>query len=128
MIEINNLTRERINQGLIKKIASDVLKKEKKDIPLSIAFVGEKEIRKLNRKYRSKDKETDVLSFEDLNEIVLCPKVLKKRAEREKSTFSKELSLSLIHGILHLLGYNDEMKEDGEKMEQKQIYYLSRLK
>jgi len=90
--------------------------------------VGEKEIRKLNRKYRSKDKETDVLSFEDLNEIVLCPKVLKKRAERGKSTFSKELSLSLIHGILHLLGYNDEMKEDGEKMEQKQIYYLSRLK
>ena len=146
MIEINNLTTSKVDEKFLKRVAKKVLKDEnRKEVDLSIAFIGEARMRKLNKKYRGKNKVTDVLSFgQGLNEIVVCLREIKKNAKiytpleitrtgkkyKEKesltgynSTFKKELARVLIHGLLHLLGY-----EHGEKMEEKQEFYLNLLK
>ena len=93
----------------MKGLAKKVLKEEnKKELELSIALVGQARIKGLNKKYRKKDKPTDVLSFSygDAGEIVICPEEVRKNAEKYHSTFKKELDRVLIHGIWHLLGYN----------------------
>ena len=120
MIEVNNLTKFRISERFFKKIAEDVLKKEKTQLDLSIALVGSKEIKALNRKYRKKDRPTDVLSFQYDNsgEIVICPEVVKANAKKYQSVFKKELTRVLIHGILHILGYNHQT------MASRQVRYL----
>jgi len=111
MIEINNLTNFVINKKFYTGVAKKVLKGENREREnLSIAFVSEDEIKKLNKKYRKKDTVTDVLSFgkvsdfkEEISEIVICPKFVKENIANEKISFKKELSKMLIHGILHVL-------------------------
>jgi len=130
MIEVNNLTANPINEEFLKGVAKKVLERENEaENNLSIALVGQGRIRELNKKYRKKNKVTDVLTFgEGLNEIVICLREVKKNAKGFKSTFKKELARVLIHGILHLLGYNHEKDtKEAEKMEEKQNYYLSRI-
>ena len=130
MIEINNLTTNQIEENSLRKIAELVLKEEKKENKdLSIALVGPGRIRKLNQKYRKKNRVTDVLSFPEkeigLGEIVICLREVKKNAKRFNSHFQKELARVLIHSILHLLGY-DHQKPDQEKiMKEKENYYLN---
>lgn len=106
-----------------------VLEKEKKsEIDLSVTFVGQKEIQKLNKKYRKINGPTDVLSFtyKKSGEIVICPQIVVKNAERFGESYRKELKRVLVHGILHILGYDHEQKND--KMISKQEYYLTNLK
>lgn len=122
MIEINNLTTSAVDKEFLKKIAKNVLKDEKKEVDLSIAFIGQARMRKLNKKYRRKNRVTDVLSFSDgLNEIVICLQEVKKNAKRYNSIIKKELARVLIHAILHLLGY------DHKKMQKKEEYYAKSL-
>ena len=115
MIEINNLTKKEIDEKFLKGLAKKVLKSEnRKEINLSIVFVSKNKIREINKKYRKKDEVTDVLSFgHDLNEIVICPAMIKTE---------KELAKVLIHGILHILEYNH-----GKLMEKNQNKYLRSL-
>ena len=130
MIEVNNLTTSQINKQFLKKIAKKVLQAEKKKIELSIALVDQARIKRLNKKYRGKDKPTDVLSFfyGDSAELVICPVELKKNALTFKTSFKKELTKTLIHGILHLTGYSHETtRKKAEIMEKKQKYYLSQF-
>ncbi len=139
MIEINNLTTVRINKKFLKEITQKVLKerlsfakvsegKEKKELDLSIALVCAARIKNLNQKYRKKNRPTDVLSFEDINEIIICPEVVKENAKKFHSTFKKELVRVLIHGILHILGYDHEKGgKDVKIMEEKQNYYLKKI-
>ena len=126
MIEINNLTNFKVDKKSFSQVAKKVLSGENRGTEtLSLAFVNEEEIKKLNKKFRNKNKPTDVLSFElsddkSLGEIVICPKVVKENGDDIKKIF--------IHGILHLLGYDHEKSEkEAEVMEQKQDYYLSKL-
>lgn len=144
MVEINNLTTNVINEKKLKSIAQAVLRAEKKEKEnLSIALIGPGRMRKLNKKYRGKNQVTDVLAFpnkkigkakfitpleqyQGLGEIVICPREVKKNVKRFKSTFEKELVLCLIHGILHILGYNHEKSEKKAKqMRKKEELYLS---
>jgi len=130
MIEINNLTTGFVNKEFLKGVAEKVLKGEnRKEIGLSVVFVGQGRMRKLNKKYRGKNKITDVLSFGDeLNEIVVCLKEVKKNAKRCNSTFKKELVKVLIHGILHLLGYEHEKSGmEAKKMKEREECYLSQV-
>jgi len=134
MIEINNLTTVSINEEFLKKISEKVLKRERQEHPsygrvpdLLIALVGQGRIRELNKKYRGKNRVTDVLSFpgNGLGEIVICLREVKKNAKRFGSVFEKELAQVLIHGILHLLGYNHEVSEEKAKeMAEIQKHYL----
>lgn len=102
MIEVNNLTKTKVNESLLKKTAKKVLTSEKSDKDLSIAIVEPEEIHRLNKKYRKKDKPTDVLSFNygDSGEVILCPKKIEGKIEKV-----------LVHGILHILGYNHKEME-----------------
>jgi len=112
MIEVNNLTRRKIDENFLKGLAKKVLKSENKILDISIVLVGKKRIRELNKKYRKKDKATDVLSFgEGLNEIVICPAMVKN-----------SLNKVLIHGIFHILGY-----EHSKKMEQKEWIWQNHI-
>ena len=131
MIEVNNLTTVVIDEDFLKKTAKIVIDGEKKKaIELSIALVGQERIKKLNKKYRGKNRATDVLSFsyDGSGDIVICLGEVKKNARRFGTTFEKELSKVLIHGILHLLDYDHEKNEkEAEKMRKKEEYYLSQL-
>ncbi len=97
-------------------------------------------IRILNRDYRKKDKPTDVLSFiygegnpdvGDENfygEIIICPAVAKKQAKLYNNDLNMELKRLLVHGFLHLLGYDHEISAEAEKeMFKKQEELLMQL-
>jgi len=141
MIEVNNLTTNRVDEDFLEKIAKFVLEGEGKgESDLSIALIGPGKMRKLNKRYLGKNRVTDVLAFgqtsrykvkdlkykmQDLGEIVICLREVKKNAKKFKSSFEKELAGVLIHGILHLVGYDHEKNEkEAEKMEEKEKYYL----
>jgi len=116
------LTTNKVDEEFLKGLAKKVLQGEdKKEMELSMALVGQGRIRELNKKYRKKNKATDVLSFQydGSGEIVICLREVKKNAKKFKSTFKKELARVLIHGILHILGY------DHEGMKEKENYYLN---
>ena len=140
MIEVNNLTTSPVDRKFLKGVARTVLKGENtKEAGLSVALVNSEKIKKLNKKYRGKDKATDVLAFgqtknfpalpkNELGEVVISLGVVKKNAKKYNVAFKKELAQILIHGILHLLGYNHEKsKTEAKKMEKKQKYYLSQI-
>ncbi|MDO8663295.1 MAG: rRNA maturation RNase YbeY [Candidatus Wildermuthbacteria bacterium] len=130
MIEVNNLTRKGmgIDERLLKKIATVVLKGEnRKEMDVSIGIIGKEEIKKLNQKYRKKNRPTDVLSFlyKGSGEIVICPQEVKKNAKKYKLALKEELARVLIHGILHLLGYNHEARgKEEKKMKEREGDYL----
>ena len=130
-IEIANLTKKRIDSDLVKKIVRKTLKLSrlaggqagsKLDIfEISVVFVGEAESRKINWKYRQKNKSTDVLSFNldsgyNKNrkvlegELVLCPNVVAKNARENKVNFTREFVFVLAHGVLHILGWRHGKK------------------
>jgi len=130
MIEINNLTTNPVDEEFLKGLVKKVLEGENKEgAGLSIALVGQGRIRELNKKYRGKNRATDVLAFpgDGLGEIVICLREVKKNAKRYRSNSEKELARVLIHGILHLLGYDHEKSEQAaEKMREKEGYYFVR--
>jgi rRNA maturation RNase YbeY len=157
MIEINNLTTNPIDENFLEKVAEIVLKGEGKgESDLSVAIIGPGKMRKLNKSYLGKNRVTDVLAFGEspaslrrgslnfierqkfpitpknelgLGEIVICLREVKKNAKRFGQSFEKELARVLIHGILHLVGYDHEKNEkEAEKMEEKEKYYLSLIK
>jgi probable rRNA maturation factor len=142
MIEINNLTSVLINNSFFKKVARIVLNKEKRNnLELSVAFVNKNKIKELNKKYRGKDRPTNVLSFNQLEfigkkskakkmlgEIIICPQEVKKNATKLKMSFEEEMINCLIHGILHLIGYDHEnFLKEAKLMERKQKYYFSKI-
>lgn len=132
MIEINNLSGVPVRKDFLKRVARKVLEDKKtKCRDLSIVLVKPGKMKELNKKYRKKNRPTDVLSFkynDNSGEIVICPKEVKKNAEKFSSNFKKESAKVLIHGILHLFGFDHEVsKRKAKVMEEKQNYYLSKV-
>ena len=135
MIEINNLTSFLVNKKIFSTVAKKVLLGENRETEtLSLAFVGKEEMQKLNKKFRKKDKPTDVLSFDlkqagYLGEIIICPDVVKENAKKYGVTAKSEMLKVFVHGILHLCGYDHEKSEkEAEEMEARQEKYLSKVK
>lgn len=88
---------------------------------ISVAFVSEKEMKKLNKKYRGMNLVTDVLSFnlnesESYGEIILNYEQAKRQAKTLKHSVSHELVFLLVHGLLHIFGYDHEKKIDAKRM------------
>ena len=138
-MEINNTTNFTVDKKLFSTVAKKVLIGENRVTQtLSLAFVDKAEIKKLNRKFRKKDKPTDVLSFDlkgpfgvaecmdnFLGEIIICPTVVKENAKKYKVSVKSEMLKVFVHGILHLCGYDHEKsKKEEELMEKKQEKYL----
>ncbi|MDQ8202820.1 rRNA maturation RNase YbeY [Pelagicoccus sp. SDUM812003] len=89
---------------------------------LSIAFVSKKEIARLHADFMDDPTPTDVITFpgdpdiELAGEICVCPEVARDYAQRERLDFSEELSLYVIHGYLHLCGFDDIEESDRAEM------------
>lgn len=132
-IEVINLNkRYRINGRFIKKIASDVLKfiKKLKTADIEIVFLDDKAITAINKRYKRRRRPTDVLSFKIdrsefaprpfLGEILISSERAFKNAGVFGTDFEEEIALYVIHGILHLFGYNDESPKDRLLMDKKE--------
>ena len=107
---------------------------------VSILLTGDKDIRRLNQEFRSIDQPTDVLSFpqnadEDpcipeeiiLGDIAVSLDIAKAQAKEHGLDFKEEIILLLIHGILHLLGYDHEISEKEEKQMRNKTRELFKL-
>lgn len=130
MIEINNFTTNPLNEEFLKKIGEKILEAEEKKMEISLVLVGRRRIKTLNKKYRQKNKVTDVLSFSynGSGEVVICLQEVKKNAKRYNLAYEKELTKVLIHGLLHLLGYDHEVNpQKAGEMKKKEEHYLSQF-
>lgn len=96
---------------------------------MTLVFLSKTKAKKLNQQYRNKNYATDVLSFLNtdllhdknqgiahLGDLVICPEVILKQAKEHGLTFKEELSYMIIHGMLHLLGYDHEKNRREEKI------------
>lgn len=109
------------------------------DVPAvaSILVATAEEIQQLNKQYRDKDKPTNVLSFpmespEEvdlclLGDIVLCAKVIKQEAHEQSKSENSHWAHMVVHGMLHLQGYDHIDDEEAEEMEQLEISILNQL-
>ena len=115
MLDITNLTRTKISTDFLQKVARAAFAVlGLKDDNVSLVLVGEKKIKELNEKYRGKNKVTDVLSFEDLDEIFICLPRAKRQAKLLKTPLKSELTRLFVHGIVHLKGYDHERSKTAE--------------
>lgn len=128
IIDVQNLTSSLVDEKFVRKAVEASLQylRIKGIISLDVAIVDSSTNRGLNLRYNKKNEATDVLSFNSvkefitpkhmgkyLGEIVVCPSSVKKNAVRVEVSFKKEFAHVIIHGVLHLLGYEHE-KDKGK--------------
>lgn len=104
---------------------------EVRERTLAVVFVSARRMRGLNRQYLGRDYATDVLSFgyqgevvegsSFLGEIVIAPEIAWRQARRWRNRPEREMRKLLVHGILHLLGYNHEADAGGMNRLQQQL-------
>lgn len=88
----------------------------RRDRDFSVAFVGPRQMRIINRKHRNVDDVTDVLAFEGADEILICPTVARANAKRAGESWRRELVRLLVHGTLHCCGYDHATPAEAEAM------------
>jgi len=109
-----------------------VAKKEKFEVEIiNYFFVSDNKILELNKKYLNHNYYTDIITFDDtfLNklkgEIFICIPVVKSNSEYFcDGKFNDELNRNIIHGLLHLIGYNDSTDDEKIVMRSKEDFYL----
>ncbi|HEU4627816.1 MAG TPA: rRNA maturation RNase YbeY [Steroidobacteraceae bacterium] len=106
---------------------------------LSVRVVGRAESRRLNARYRGEDHATNVLSFpapalparaaapQPLGDLVICPHVLRSEAREQKKSLRAHWAHLVVHGALHLIGYDHERAADARRMERREIAVLRAL-
>jgi len=102
---------------------------------LGVRIVGRMESRRLNRRYRGRDRPTNVLSFPAsagaaahmLGDLVICPQVLRIEARTQRKRLRAHWAHLIVHGVLHLIGYDHERAADAPRMERREIRVLRRL-
>jgi len=126
-VEINNQSQSPVRGDFFANVMKKTLMSKefdflrKKEIGVSVALVGKKEIKAINRQFRKKNEVTDVLSFAEyknlgeimkakdkrvfLGEIILCYNDIARYAKKLKKNIKQELAQVVSHGILHLLGF-----------------------
>jgi probable rRNA maturation factor len=105
--------------------------------PVTVALVGGREARALNRRFRGKDYATNVLSFAyeplpgetaaPLGDLVLCPSVIAREARRQGKRLSHHYAHLTIHGVLHLLGHDHQTARQAQRMEALETQLLAGL-
>jgi len=153
-IEINISVERNLNVSLKKSwLQGIVLKTLEVEGIVSAAEIGlvitdSKTIQKLNRTYRGDDKSTDVLAFHmlpginqepeqpfvgppdgmhHLGEVVISYTQAVKQAQEQGHSIEQELALLIVHGVLHLLGYDHELPRESQRMKAKENDILGRL-
>lgn len=106
-VEVGGAAVPRLSRREIAAFAQRVLRAARGTLDeLSIAFIDDATMRALNRKFRRKNKTTDVLTFPD--EIVISLDQARRQARDEKHSLSTEVRYLIAHGILHALGFDHE--------------------
>lgn len=103
----------------------------KSDSSATVAFVSDKSIRKLNQQFRGVDKATDVLSFsadepDNLGDIAVSVETATRQAKENRLSFENEVAQLILHGLLHLCGYDHET--DNGEMNRLELRLRKRLK
>lgn len=131
--------RYKLDERFARNIAVDVLKLLKKEgrVELELIFVDDKSIKKFNRQYKHHDDVTDVLSFGIdraefgkkifLGQIIISLDTARRNSRIFGTRHTDEIALYIIHGILHLFGYDDGNAKDRRRMSKKQESILERL-
>lgn len=141
-LNIFNKTRKKIRIRFCRKIASAVSREIGKSAKASLVFVSEGEIRRLNKKYRGKNKATNILSFsfsgekekifnserDYLGEVFVCLKYAKQEAKKYGWSLEKNLARLIIHGLLHLYGFDHKTLINQKKMENLEDIIMRKLK
>ncbi len=139
-----------VSKDWLMTIGKKVLQSAGIDIPAEVGLVitGDRTIRRLNRQYRGKDESTDVLSFpmsgvEDsegvhfvsppdgvchLGEVIICYPQVVRQCEIHGHSITDELEVLIVHGILHLLGYDHETPRERARMRRKEKEILTKLR
>jgi probable rRNA maturation factor len=99
---------------------------------VTVRFVAEAEGRRLNRAYRGKDYATNVLSFPYsrkplTGDLVICAPVVAREAREQRKAARAHHAHLLVHGLLHLQGFDHEAGRDAERMERRERAILARL-
>lgn len=108
---------------LIQKTLQAALKKMRiNHVHVDVTLIDDADMKKLNRKYRGKNKPTDVLSFGQkdmkigktkiLGDIIIAKETTAKQAKQAGHPINDEYAMLAVHGLLHLLGYDHERKKD----------------
>jgi probable rRNA maturation factor len=93
---------------------------------LTLRIVGEREGRRLNSTFRKRNRATNVLTFAT-GDVVLCHPVIRREARAQGKRLAAHYAHLVVHGILHLRGYQHEKKRDAARMEAREIRILRRL-
>ena len=117
----------------IRTIVPEILKTENQTLSfLNLIFCDNKTIREHNNKFLSHDYNTDIITFFDFDEtnimygeLLISVEQVKLNAKDYNTTFNKELKRVIIHGVLHLCGYDDKTKTAKNKMSKREDYYLN---
>ncbi|MCX5716308.1 MAG: rRNA maturation RNase YbeY [Candidatus Omnitrophica bacterium] len=99
---------------------------------VNLLITDDKDITKLNSRFLGRNRPTDVIAFGSkgkglLGEIAISADTARYNARQFKTTSDKEIFLYIIHGILHLLGYDDEGKKEKALMEKRQAFILGQV-
>lgn len=124
-INFINQTNDNVNEAI--NLIKNIFKPMNNKKVMSIIFVDEDEIRRINKESRGIDKVTDVISFalndsdfiietEELGDIFICLNRAYEQALEYGHSNDREIGFLAVHGYLHLLGYDHMTKEDEEKM------------
>jgi probable rRNA maturation factor len=139
LIEIQTIfkTNSQPDQEQIQRWVDAALEGLNRDTEIVVRIVDEQEITELNEQYRLKPGPTNILSFPvevpegiDLNllgDLVVCAPVLEKEALEQYIALSDHWAHIIVHGVLHLLGYDHTDDDEAELMESKEISILNKL-
>jgi probable rRNA maturation factor len=125
-----------IDRGRMREVVRAVLEGEGVgDADISLAFVDNPTIHRLNKQYLGHDEPTDVLGFplcepnsrKLSGELVLGAEVAQAQAAAHGHDVQAELALYVIHGLLHLCGHDDHDPAGAREMRQRERHYLARL-
>jgi probable rRNA maturation factor len=124
--------RRRIAARLRKAAEAALAHEGAKDAALTLLLAGDEKLRALNRAFRGKDRPTNVLSFpagapDYLGDIALAYGVTAKEAREQRTSFADHAAHLVVHGVLHLLGYDHQTGRDARMMEPLEAKILAGL-
>ena len=120
------------NKRKIKNWLKDTILNEKKKVgDINYIFCSKEYLKKMNNDYLTKNYETDVISFDFSKDnkisgdIYISNETVKKNSVIFNVGFSNELKRVMVHGLLHLLNYNDKSKQELKIMREKENFYIN---
>ncbi len=147
LVQIGEPFAGRVDEEGLRKVVEQTLAMEgvSAGVELGLVITDDETIRQLNLRYRGKDEATDVLCFAlhepsaeatfinppdgllHLGEVILCYPQAAIQAEEHHHPLERELALLAIHGVLHLLGYDDVEPQEGRRMRAREEEILNRV-